>query len=222
MRKDWLKRLALLCFVLLLACSLLSAFPARTKRLTEADMITVQTEIVSEAATGSDEVVSASTTIEKDSSASAVSLPQEKKEVVPLEPSDLVALTTEEADEVIALIEDTVEDIEAEHAEIVESDKDIASLSAQIDELSALNAAQADEIARSQGSKAYARLTTSASFEEGLMTPSLWLGGAVGARIGDGLLLDVGAQYKLGTVNNFFITPSVENLMLSFSVGWEW
>ena len=141
---------------------------------------------------------------------------------MPLEPSDLVALTTEEADEVIALIEDTVKDIEAEHAEIVESDKDIASLTAQIDELAALNAAQADEIARSQGSKAYARLTTSVSFEESLMTPSLWLGGAVGARIGDGLLLDVGAQYKLGTVNDFFIAPSVENLMLSFSVGWEW
>lgn len=222
MRKDWLKRLALLCFVFLLACSLLSAFPSRTKRLTEADMITVQTEIVSEAATGLDEVVSASTTIEKDSSASAVSLPQEKKEVAPLKPSDFVALTTEEAEEVIALIEDTVEDIEAEHAEIVESDKDIASLTAQIDELSALNAAQADEIARSQGSKAYARLTTSASFEEGLMAPSLWLGGAVGARIGDGLLLDVGAQYKLGTVNDFFIAPSINNLMFSFSVGWEW
>ena len=222
MEKNWSKRLLLLCFAFLLVCSLLSAFPSRTKRLTEADMITVQTEIVSEAVTGLDEVVSASTTIEKDSSASAVSLPQEKKEVVPLEPSDLVALTTEEADEVIALIEDTVKDIEAEHAEIVESDKDIASLTAQIDELAALNAAQADEIARSQGSKAYARLTTSVSFEESLMTPSLWLGGAVGARIGDGLLLDVGAQYKLGTVNNFFITPSIENLMLSFSVGWEW
>lgn len=222
MKKDWVKRLLVLCCVFLLACSLLSAFPSRGKRLTEADMITVQTEIVSEAVSGLDEVVSASTTIEKGSSASAVSLPQEKKEVVPLEPSDLVALTTEEADEVIALIEDTVKDIEAEHAEIVESDKDIASLAAQIDELSALNAAQADEIARSQGSKAYARLTTSASFEEGLMTPSLWLGGAVGARIGDGLLLDVGAQYKLGTVNDFFIAPSINNLMFSFSVGWEW
>ena len=222
MRKDWLKRLALLCFVFLLACSLLSAFPSRTKRLTEADMITVQAEIVSEAVTESDEAVSGLKTAESASSASAALSQQEKKEVVPLEPSDLVALTTEEADEVIALIEDTVEDIEAEHAEIVESDKDIASLTAQIDELSALNAAQADEIARSQGSKAYARLTTSVSFEEGLMTPSLWLGGAVGARIGDGLLLDVGAQYKLGTVNNFSIAPSINNLMFSFSVGWEW
>lgn len=222
MRKDWLKRLALFCFVFLLACSLLSAFPSRAKRLTEADMIAVQTEIVSEAVTESDEAVSGLKTAESASSASAALSQQEKKEVVPLEPSELVALTTEEVDEVIALIEDTVEDIEAEHAEIVESDKDIASLTAQIDELATLNAAQADEIARSQGSKAYARLTTSVGFEEGLMSPSLWLGGAVGTRIGDGLLLDVGAQYKLGTVNNFFITPSIENLMLSFSVGWEW
>lgn len=222
MKKDWVKRLLVLCCVFLLACSLLSAFPSRGKRLTEADMIAVQTETVSEAVTGLNEVVSASTTIEKDSSASAALSQQEKKEVVPLEPSDLVSLTTEEADEVIALFEDTVEDIEAEHAEIVESDKDIASLTAQIDELSALNAAQADEIARSQGSKAYARLTTSVSFEEGLISPSLWLGGAVGARIGDGFLLDVGAQYKLGTVNNFSIAPSINNLMFSFSVGWEW
>lgn len=222
MKKDWVKRLLVLCFVFVLACSLLSAFPSRTKRLTEADMITVQTEIVSEAVTESDEAVSGLKTAESASSASAALSQRPEKGAVPLEPSELVALTTEEAEEVIALIEDTVEDIEAEHSEIVESNKDIASLTAQIDELAALNAAQADEIARSQGSKAYARLTTSVSFEEGLMTPSLWLGGAVGARIGDGLLLDVGAQYKLGTVNNFFITPSIENLMLSFSVGWEW
>ena len=222
MEKNWSKRLLLLCFVFVLVCSLLSAFPSRTKRLTEADMITVQTEIVSAAVTESDEAVSGLKTVESALSASAALSQQEKKEVVPLKPSDLVALTTEEAEEVIALFEDTVEDIEAEHVEIAESDKDIASLTAQIDELSALNAAQADEIARSQGSKAYARLITSVGFDEGVTTPSLWLGGAVGARIVNGLLLDICAQYKLWTVNDFNIDPCINNLLLSFSVGWEW
>ena len=90
---------------------------------------------------------------------------------------------------------------------------------AKDDEIQSLKADLA-KAEREAGTKPYLMLDGIVGFDD--MKPEFGVGLTVGARIGDGLLLDVGAQYKLGTVNNFFITPSIENLMLSFSVGWEW
>lgn len=98
------------------------------------------------------------------------------------------------------------EDKEALLAIVVAQDEDINELADKLDE--------------AESTKIITRLTTGVGFEEGVTNPSFWLGGAVGARIGKHLLVDVGAEYNVYTLGGSS-KKGLEKTRFSASVGWE-
>lgn len=210
MSRDSYRRCFLsLALLLLVSCSLL-AFPGRAKREEPAAPTPVAT--VTEATAGEVGPQTGST-------GPVTSLTDETGAIVEVAThivEDAVCLSDDERDELLAIVE-------ASYSDQMEAEDEVQRLASRVEELEAVNADQADTIAREQGSKAYARLTGSVGFEDGLSNPSLWLGGAVGARIGHGLMLDVGAEYRIGSFGKVGTVPlGIENLRLTASVGWEW
>ena len=211
MRRDLSKRCFLsLALLLLVSCSLL-AFPGRAKRA-EAPTRT-QTPVVAAAQTGGAGQPTGSTGPETSSTDDVEAAPAIADAALV---DEAVCLSDDERDELMAIVEEG-------YADQMAAEGEIGWLTDRIDELEAVNADQADTIARETGSKAYARLTSSIGFEDGLTSPSLWLGGAVGARLGSGLLVDVGAEYKVAGFGPLApVGAGVENLRLTASIGWEW
>ena len=210
MSRDSYRRCFLsLALLLLVSCSLL-AFPGRAKR--EEPGAPTPMAIVTEATAGEVGPQTGST-------GPMTSLTDDTGAIVEVAThivEDAVCLSDGERDELLAIVE-------ASYSDQMEAEDEIQRLASRVEELEAVNADQADTIAREQGSKAYARLTGSVGFEDGLSNPSLWLGGAVGARIGRGLMLDVGAEYRIGSFGKVGTVPlGIENLRFTASVGWEW
>ena len=212
MRRDLSKRCFLsLALLLLVSCSLL-AFPGRAKRA-EAPTRT-QTPVVAAAQTGGAGQPTGSTGPETSSTDDVEAAPAIADAAALVD--EAVCLSDDERDELMAIVGEG-------YADQMAAEDEIGWLTDRIDELEAVNADQADTIARETGSKAYARLTNSIGFEDGLTSPSLWLGGAVGARLGSGLLVDVGAEYKVAGFGPLApVGAGVENLRLTASIGWEW
>lgn len=211
MRRDFSKRCFLsLALLLLVSCSLL-AFPGRVKRV-EAPTQT-QTPIETVVQTEETELPTGSTEPEIYSIDDVEATPAIVEAAALV---DEVSLSDDERDELMDIVREA-------YADQMAAEDEISHLTDRIDELEAVNADQADTIARETGSKAYARLTSSVGFEDGLSSPSLWLGGAVGARLGSGLLVDVGAEYKVAGFGLLApVGAGVENLRLTASIGWEW
>lgn len=97
-----------------------------------------------------------------------------------------------------------------------------------IDELSAANAKQADDLAYLRGR--YDRAVSSKFFmNTGLAlgfkgeTPTYGIVGNFGMRIGSGLLLGAGAQVMAGSFKEVpFSNWSLDDLSIQLTVGWEW
>ena len=113
----------------------------------------------------------------------------------------------------------------------------VDAVTADRDELLALyqgqleaNAKQADDLAYLRGAydkekkaKAFAKVGAVIGFEE--MLPTWGVSASLGARFGKGFLLEAGAQYMIGTFtpgNLIYDTPSLDNLAITTSIGWEW
>lgn len=74
---------------------------------------------------------------------------------------------------------------------------------------------------KAKSSKAFARINGVMGFESNI--PTLGIGGALGARLGDGLILELGANYMLGKFNEFpKLELGLDNLTMSVGIGWEW
>ena len=200
-----LKRFSVLLLISCLVLCSLSAFPGREKtRLAEVAPEPTLTD------TGS--------VVKNESDAAENELKEPEKSLINetvQKYEDMGTIKGSDKDELLSIII-------AQDEDIAESDAEINRLADRVDELEAENARQADAIAREQGSKAYARLTGSVGFENGVDDPSFWLGGAVGARFGSGLLFDVGVEHKVGTLSGLSLTSRIENMRLSTSIGWEW
>lgn len=214
MLRNFLRKSVVLLLVSLLACSLLSAFPNRGKRIEVPAAPTVEAT-GQEAMNVGEEPLNAKTGSETSSEnesivdAGSTSVPDIARY------EEMNSIKGDDKAELLALYE-------AEYQEHMEAEDEVIRLAGRVDELEALNARQADTIARETGNKAYTRATASVGFEEGFSNPSFWLGGAVGARIGKGFLFDVGAEYKLGTLTDPTPRMGVENMRFSTSLGWEW
>ena len=93
--------------------------------------------------------------------------------------------------------------------------------STMVEALSA-NKEQADRIAKLENeakSKAYAKVNAVVGFEE--KVPTWGLGGAIGVRLGDSLMIETGADYMFGTFSQM---PSfdwdIDNLRITTGIGW--
>lgn len=202
----WVKKFAIFLLVLLVVCSCAWAFPGRKATSPEGTQMGTQTVQKEPKTIYGMTPQSALTTL---------STSLEKIEEKEAEKGGFF-LTEKERTETIESLELAKKELQT--LEQISLDKD-----SEITELKKTNAAQADTIAKESGSKAYAKITTSLGFESGVTNPSFWLGGAVGAKIGRGFLLEVGGLYKVGTFDNFLQTSlDMKNLMISTSIGWEW
>ena len=197
------KRFGISLLLLLSVCCSLSAFPNRAKRSGQEAQIPTVTEVAVTAV----EIEPENVETELTESLGTNDAVQKYEE--------MLSIKGEDKAELLALYE-------AEYLDHMEAEDEILRLADRVDELEALNAKQADAIARETGNKAYVRATSSVGFEEGWGNPSFWLGGAVGARIGNGLLFDVGAEYRIGSLSDFTPKSGFENMRLNASIGWEW
>lgn len=105
------------------------------------------------------------------------------------------------------------------------------ALYSALDAISALessNSEQADNIARlterldsATSTKAYGRVGGVIGFDN--LEPIWGITGALGVRFGESFLTEVGASYMLGSFTKpIDLTPSLDKLQISASVGWEW
>lgn len=197
----WVRKFAIFSLVLLVACSCAWAFPGRKTSSQKGTQEVTQLEQEEPKSIYGMTPQNVLTTLSNSS---------EKNE------ENGVFLTEQDRNSSIESLELAKKEMQT--LKQISLDKD-----SEIIELKEVNAAQADTIAKESGSKAYAKITTSLGFESGIKNPSLWLGGAIGAKIGRGFLLEVGGQYKLGTFDSFLKSNfDTKNLMLSASIGWEW
>ena len=197
----WVRKFTIFLLVLLVACSCAWAFPGRKISSQKGTQEVTQQEQEEPKSIYGMTPQNVSTTLSSTSGK--------------IEEND-VFLTEQDRTSLIDSLELVKKEMQTLRQISLDKDSEIA-------ELKEINAAQADTIARESGSKAYAKITTSLGFESGVKNPSLWLGGAVGAKIGRGFLLEVGGQYKLGTFNNFLESNfDKKNLMINASIGWEW
>lgn len=117
----------------------------------------------------------------------------------------------------------------AEHVEKLNELKDsmVGIALPALDAASVANAEQADELAYTKGkydeatgSKFVTRLTALMGFKDGSI--SYGAGASMGVRFGKHFIVDIGANYILGTMNNLIEKPSLDNLQIVAGIGWEW
>ena len=191
----WRKSLIFL-LVLLLAASSLLAFPGRVTGSQEARPIdTLAQEALAEGPkTGSG-------TLQKDTSAepSASYLAQEKAE-------QGKRLTSAEVDLIISELEEAMADVSALREASDEKDEVISSLARE-------NEALRDET----GTKAYLMLNGLMGFKD--KVPQFGVGLTVGTRIGNDLMVELGADYMIGGMDglNAF---SLDSFQFEVGVGW--
>lgn len=89
------------------------------------------------------------------------------------------------------------------------------------------NAKQADDLAfikgslkKEQSTKAFAKLNGVLGFEAGL--PVYGAGASFGLRFGRGFLVEVGANYLFGSFTQPILNLSLDRLLFTASIGWEW
>lgn len=201
-------RLIALLLVLLVASSLLWAFPGRKQKELE-----IQEEQLTEVKEAS----------------SVKEAPIEKKELRKdsEEPRKSEPASKTEATEVKAVEE--LHDLLLEQAEDqMEAEADIERLEKSNEELYEVNAAQADEIAYQRGlldqktsPKFFSNIKGIIGFED--KKPTWSLGADFGVRFSKGLIVSAGAAYRLGTFTSpVMLEADIDNLSLSLGIGWEW
>ena len=102
-------------------------------------------------------------------------------------------------------------------AEKADSTADVvAEQQARIDELEAKNA----KLKAKAGTQAYGKLNTIIGFKEGL--PEWSAGLSLGTKFGCGMILEMGANYKIGNFNDklFDVGWDIDRLSVSASFGW--
>ena len=227
------KRLSLCLLVLVLVSCSLWAFPGRkpvTPELAPSVSQEVQEEILPQVQEEVKEVVEAPVLPEVEEETHSESMSQENSEAISNELKSLSA----DLDEKSRISGKTLDDLKATLSLISAG---VDAVTADRDELLALyqgqleaNAKQADDLAYLRGAydkekkaKAFAKVGAVIGFEE--MLPTWGVSASLGARFGKGFLLEAGAQYMIGTFtpgNLIYDTPSLDNLAITTSIGWEW
>lgn len=204
-------RFIALLLVLLVASSLLWAFPGRKQKALE-----IQEEQLTE---------------EKEASA-VIEAPAEKKELktVSEEPKKSETAPSAPKAEVIEVkaVEELHELLVEQAEDQMEAEADIERLEKSNEELYQTNAAQADEIAYQRGlldiknsPRFFSNLKGIIGFED--KKPTWSLGADFGVRFPKGLIVSAGAAYRLGTFTSpVILEADLDNLSLSLGIGWEW
>lgn len=116
-------------------------------------------------------------------------------------------LTTDEADAILA-------ELEAANADYMALEKISEEKTATIDKLAEENARLKDET----GTKAYLMLDAVLGFDEGY--PDYGVGLTVGTRLGNSLMLEIGADYMLGGNLIDILDYSIDNWNFRMGIGW--
>lgn len=216
---NYLKRLSLLLLVLVLVLCSASAFSfTRKTKVVEVPETPAEPQVLVVTA---EEVVAPPTQLVY-------------QESLPSQNEDLIELSTtlENLENQNKLnkneIESIVSDLKIVRDGVDIMKADIKEKQTIIDELSIVNAQQADDIAYLQGR--YDKETKASKFFAnaggviGFADDSLLWGvtGNIGIKIGKGLLISTGASYMIGTFYEGLLPPSLNNLSVNATVGWEW
>ena len=116
-------------------------------------------------------------------------------------------LTADEADAILA-------ELEAANADYMALEKISEEKTATIDKLAEENAKLKDET----GTKAYLMLDAVLGFNEGY--PDYGVGLTVGTRLGNSLMLEIGADYMLGGNLIDVLDYSIDNWNFRMGIGW--
>lgn len=200
------KRLVALLLVLLVASSLLWAFPGRKQKEQE-----IQAEL-------KEEKTQVSTVIE-----APIEKQELKKDSEEPKKSEKV-----QAPAKVEAVEEMHELLLAQAADQAEAEADIERLEKSNEELYKTNAEQADEIAyqrglldQSKSPKFFTNLKGIIGFQD--KKPTWSLGADFGLRFKKGLIISAGAAYRLGTFTSpVMLEADLDNLSLSIGIGWEW
>ena len=231
------KRLSLCLLVLLLACCSLWAFPgrkAKTPELAPSVSQEAQEEILPVEAP----VVAVEKVQEEAPAQETETVEAQHYEIASTETSETISTElrnlSENLNEKSRVSGKTLDDLK-DTLDLISAGVD--AVTADRDELLALyqdqlaqNAQQADDLAylrgaydKESGTKAFAKVGAVIGFEE--MLPTWGVSASLGARFGKGFLLEAGAQYMIGTFNPgnlIYDNPSLDNLAITTSIGWEW
>ncbi len=201
-------RLIALLLVLLVASSLLWAFPGRKQKELE-----IQEEQLTEVKEAS----------------SVKEAPIEKKEQKTGSEEQKKSETASKAEVTEVKAVEELHELLVEQAEDqMEAEADIERLEKSNEELYQTNAEQADEIAyqrglldQSKSPKFFSNIKGIIGFED--KKPTWSLGADFGVRFSKGLIVSAGAAYRLGTFTSpVILEADIDNLSLSLGIGWEW
>lgn len=201
----WQRRSLMCLSVLLLVCFSLWAFPGRATRSAEPEHIAIEVvEIPDEL-----QKTPSGTMSTEDSIVQSISSP------VVLE---AVEKTTEgkglSVEESVAVLEELVaiqSDVEALKETSHEKDKQIAGLVDDNGRLTERNAV----LEKEAGTKAYVMLDALLSFSNGLL-PEYGVGFTLGTRLGNSLMLELGADYHIDPAWSF----GLDNWTFRAGIGW--
>ncbi len=227
------KAFAVFSMVLLVASSSLSAFSFFSRSEEKPKELEIQEEVRQEA--------SAMEELQQEQILEAEKVREEASEALPPQSSSESDLETEST-KLSSLLENLETQRKMDQKQLtalievlneVKADYDIVMADSEekqdiIDELSAANAKQADDLAYLRGR--YDRAVSSKFFvNTGLAlgfkgdTPIYGVAGNFGMRIGSGLLLGAGAQVMAGSFKEVpFANWSLDDLSIQLTVGWEW
>lgn len=204
-------RLIALLLVLLVASSLLWAFPGRKQKELE-----IQEEQLTE--------------VKEASSVKEAPIEKEELKTGSEEQKKSETASKAEVTEVKAVkaVEELHELLVEQAEDQMEAEADIERLEKSNEELYQTNAEQADEIAyqrglldKSKSPKFFSNIKGIIGFED--KKPTWSLGADFGVRFSKGLIVSAGAAYRLGTFTSpVILEADIDNLSLSLGIGWEW
>lgn len=194
------RKLSIFLLVLLLASASVWAFPGRQTGLQEAEVIAIS---VPEASAEQLKIDSGTPdgSISAEPEASSAVLKAAAKT------AEGKRLTNDEASVILSELDAA----EADYAALEELSKE---KDATIDKLSAENTRLSDET----GTKAYLMLDGIVGFSEG--RPDYGVGLTLGTRLGNSLMLELGADYMLGGDIRDVLDYSMDNWIFRAGVGW--
>lgn len=198
------RKLSLILLALLLACSSLWAFPGRGEKeavIVQSPTVTT-TELIQEAelqkntsGTPSEDISTEQNSLQKNSLEKAVEIVDSGS-----------ILIGSKYDELLFNLDAAQKDAAAAEKASAEKDREIASLK--------------DDLAKAEketGTKAYIMLDGILGFETGI--PQFGAGLTVGTRLGNSLMVELGADYMIGGMNGFN-QFSLDNFEFRAGLGW--
>ena len=194
------RKLSIFLLVLLLASASAWAFPGRQTGSRETEAIAISVPEAQEEALNPDSGNQAETISTEPQTSYVVQEASAKVEAGK-------RLTADEADAILA-------ELEAANADYMALEKISEEKTAIIDKLAEENAKLKDET----GTKAYLMLDAVLGFNEGY--PDYGVGLTAGTRLGNSLMLEIGADYMLGGNLIDVLDYSIDNWNFRMGIGW--